>query len=352
MPVFKNATTYPCILRVSNNPLHNKPWVTNVNTLDFGSLSEYVKTNGGQLDQSKFDEGGWSLASSKSQLVLEKISFDAISLGKYVNERIYYGIKTGLNEAFVISKELRNEFIKKDPKVEDLIKPFVIGRELKRFKKIIPNQFLILIPKGWTNKHKVGHAWKWFESTYPTLAAHFIAYEHKASKRTDKGEYWWELRVCEYYDEFEQSKILYPNICKKPEFTYDQDKFYTNQKCFIISKNDKYLLGILNSSIMMFFFRTTIPKLRGDFYEPGYVFMKNFPVHKIDYANPTEVEQHNRMVSLVERMLDLQKREPQTPQEADNIQRQIAATDAAIDKLVYELYGLTEEEIKIVEGES
>jgi len=102
---------------------------------------------------------------------------------------------------------------------------------------------------------------------------------------------------------------------------------------------------------MMFFFRTTIPKLRGDFYEPGYVFMKNFPVHKIDFSNPTEVEQHDHMVTLVERMLELHKRDPQTPQEADRLQREIAATDGAIDKLVYELYGLTEE-VRIVEGGS
>jgi hypothetical protein len=351
LPVFKNATTYPCILRVSNNPPHNRPWVTNVETLEFGSLDEYVKTNRNQLNQTKFDVGGWSLADQNSQIILDKLCINSVPLGKYVQENIYYGIKTGLNEAFVISNEVRNKIIIEDPKSEKLIKPFTIGRELKRYKIISPKQFLILIPKGWTNTNKIGHAWKWFESTYPSIFKHLITFEQRASKRSDKGEYWWELRACEYYSEFEKSKIIYPNICKKPEFTFDGNGLYTNQKCFIISKNDKYLLGFLNSSIMMFFFKTTIPKLRGDFYEPGYVFMKNFPVHKIDFTNPKEVEQHDRMIALVERMLELHKRDPQTPQEAARIQREIAATDAAIDKLVYELYGLTEEEVKIVEGE-
>jgi len=210
----------------------------------------------------------------------------------------------------------------------------------------------LLIQKGWTNSHKSGHAWKWLESSYPSITKHLVPYEQRASKRTDQGDYWWELRACEYYSEFETTKIIYPNICKKPEFTLDQENYYTNQKCFIIPKDDKYLLGILNSSIMMFFFRTTIPKLRGDFYEPGYVFMKNFPVHKIDFTNPKEVKHHDRMVALVERMLDLHKREPQTPQEAERIQREIAATDASIDQLVYELYGLTEEEVGIVKAGS
>jgi hypothetical protein len=70
----------------------------------------------------------------------------------------------------------------------------------------------------------------------------------------------------------------------------------------------------------------------------------------LNFTTPKEVEQHDRMVALVERMLELHKRDPQTPQEADRIQREIAATDEAIDKLVYELYGLTEEEVGIIEA--
>ena len=78
----------------------------------------------------------------------------------------------------------------------------------------------------------------------------------------------------------------------------------------------------------------------------------NIPIRQINFDNPKEVEQHDRMVSMVERMLELHKRDPQTPQEAERLQREIAATDAAIDQLVYELYGLTEEEVGIVEAGS
>lgn len=162
---------------------------------------------------------------------------------------------------------------------------------------------------------------------------------------------WFEIQdSIDYYQEFEKPKIIYPNICKKPEFTIDTENFYSNQKSFIISYYDLYLLGILNSKIMMFFFKTTIPKLRGDFYEPGFVFMKDFPVHAIDFSNPADVSQHDRMVALVERMLELHKRTPATPQEQERLARDIQATNREIDALVYQLYGFTEEEIKIVEG--
>jgi type I restriction-modification system DNA methylase subunit len=351
LPVFKNATTYPCILRVSNNPPHNQPWVTNVKTMEFSSLFDYVNSFGSHLDQTKFDDGAWSLANLESQMILEKMFSNSIPLIDYVDGDIFYGIKTGLNEAFVIDSDTRSNLVKEDPKNAEIIKPFLIGRNVKRYKFENDNLFLIFSRRG-INLKKYPSILNYLNQFKEKLMPKPKNWKGRDWKGRKPGSYqWYEIQdSIDYYLEFEKEKIIYPNICKRPEFTIDVNGYYTNQKCFIISKNDKYLLGILNSSIMMFFFKTTIPKLRGDFYEPGYVFMKNFPVHRIDFINSTEVEQHDRMVALVERMLELHKRDPQTPQEADRIQREIAATDAAIDKLVYELYGLTEEEVRIVEG--
>ncbi|MCK4824783.1 restriction endonuclease subunit R, partial [bacterium] len=164
---------------------------------------------------------------------------------------------------------------------------------------------------------------------------------------------WYEIQdTIAYYQEFEQPKIIYPNICKRPEFTFDEAGWYTNQKCFIISIPDKYLLGILNSSITFLLFQLLLPKLRGDFYEPSYVYIKDFPIRLIDSADPTDKHRHDRMVELVEQMLDLNKQlaEVKVPQDKTVLQRQIETTDRQIDELVYELYGLTDEEIRIVEG--
>ena len=91
--------------------------------------------------------------------------------------------------------------------------------------------------------------------------------------------------------------------------------------------------------------------MRGGWYSYESRYIHKLPIRRIDLNNPKDVKQHYRMVALVERMLELHKRTPQTSQEQERLAAEINATDAAIDKLVYELYGLTEEEIRIVEGE-
>lgn len=351
LPLFKNATTYPCILRVSNNQPHLSPWVTNVKTLEFFPLGDYIKNHGENLNQLNFNDNGWSLSNSMTYEIMDKLNKNSIPLQKYVDEKIFYGIKTGLNEAFLIDEKTREKLVSEDPKCDEIIKPFLVGRDIKRYKYEDEKRYLIFTRRGIDIEQ------------YPSIKNHLNHYKERLMPKPRNwkgtswagrkaGTYqWYEVQdSIDYYLEFEKEKIIYPNICKQPEFTIDLNGFYANQKCFIISQNDKYLLGVLNSPIMMFFFRTTIPKLRGDFYEPGYVFMKNFPVYSIDPLNQNEVRKRDRMISLVERMLELHKRTAQTPQEQERLSVEIAATDAAIDALVYQLYGLTDEEIRIVEG--
>ena len=121
----------------------------------------------------------------------------------------------------------------------------------------------------------------------------------------------------------------------------------------MITVPDKYLLGILNSSVIHFIIKWIIPELRGGFYTVGRIYLETFPIPAIDKANPSSIAKHDRMVSLVDRMLSLHKQlsETRTPHEQTSLKRQIEATDHQINSLVYELYGLTEEEIKIVEGD-
>ncbi|MHB8856846.1 MAG: Eco57I restriction-modification methylase domain-containing protein [Bellilinea sp.] len=355
LPVFEQATTYPCILRVRSKENPNSIIkAIQVKSLDFHNLSEYIATNAYPIASATLHSNGWSLADSYTSALLDKFHSIGKPLGEYVNDKIFYGLKTGLNEAFVVDDLTRAKLIDKDPKSEMLIKPFLIGREVKSYQPPLSKQYLILIPKGWTRQasKNAANAWKWMQNNYPAIANHLAPFAIPAEKRYDKGEHWWELRACDYYDEFEKSKIIYPNICKKPEFTYDVSGLFTNQKCFIIPTLDKYLLGILNSSVSFYLFRKLLPKLRGDFYEPSYVYFKEFPIRTVDFTNPADVKRHDRMVSLVENMLALHKQSnaARLPDEKERLQRQIQATDRQIDTLVYELYGLTAEEIKIVEG--
>jgi hypothetical protein len=93
-----------------------------------------------------------------------------------------------------------------------------------------------------------------------------------------------------------------------------------------------------------------LPKLRGNFFEPSYVFFKDFPIYKIDFSNPSDISIHEKIVALVNRMLELNRAKARTPQERESLRREFEASDRQIDRLVYRLYELSGEEIAIVEG--
>jgi len=104
--------------------------------------------------------------------------------------------------------------------------------------------------------------------------------------------------------------------------------------------------------VSYFLFNVMLPKLRGGFYEPSYVIFKDFPIYVPDNSNPADAARRDHIVALVEKMLDLNRRlaAAKAPHEKEALAGMIDATDREIDRLVYELYGLTEEEIAVVEG--
>ena len=354
LPVFEGVTTYPCIIRITKSQPCDNFEMTLVKSLDFQNLSDYTKENHYNVNQSTLDDTGWSLRNEKTMALLAKISTQGTKLGEYVGGKIYRGILTGLNEAFVINAQTREKLIAEDPTSAELIKSFPAGRNIKRYKQPVSNKYLILMPRGWTKEKSNGakDAFGWLSQNYPAIANHLMPFAEAAQKRYDKGEYWWELRACDYYMEFEKPKLVYPDVCMQPEFTLDELGSYLNKTCFMMTLPDKYLLGILNSSVIYFVMKGIIPELRGGYYTLGSVYIETFPIRTINFSDPQDATRHDRMVSLVDQMLSLHKQlhEARTPHEQTSLQRQIEATDGQIDALVYELYGLTEEDIKIVEG--
>jgi hypothetical protein len=378
LPVFEQATTYPCILRVrrqrarrgeeagaspsaegrdsspASSPLHPSIAVTQVDTLDFSDLAAYVAAHRYAVAQDTLAEGGWSLAVGGVEALLAKLRAVGSPLGEYVGRRIFYGIKTGLNEAFVIDAATRARLIAEDPRSVELIKPFLAGRDVKRYQPPQSERWLILMPRGWTRQQSAGaaDAWGWLQAHYPAIAAHLAPFAAAAQKRYDKGEYWWELRACDYYAEFEKPKIILPDISLRGNFAFDeQGSFYSVNTTYIIPASDKYLVGILNSTLTTFVYKTISSAYRGGYLRFIYQYLVQLPIRTLNLADPAERARHDEMVALVERMLALHQRlaAAPTPQEKTMLQRQIEATDQQIDHLVYALYDLTEEEIQIVE---
>ncbi|MBE9143412.1 class I SAM-dependent DNA methyltransferase [Planktothrix mougeotii] len=338
-PVFEEAIAYPSIISLSKfksdaNELKALSWdlTKKQNISQFVTVLEQDSLI---IPQRNLKSDGWRLESSQVLDLLAKLRNTGTPLGEYVNGRFYYGIKTGFNEAFIIDRQTRDKLIAEHSSSAEVIKPLLRGRDVKKWRVDFADQYLIKIESSENKKHPWSdqpekEAENIFYNTYPGIFQYFNQFKEALIKRCDKGKFFWELRSCIYWKEFEESKIIYPNICKINEFAWDELGYYTNQKAFIIPTPDKFLLAVLNSRVVGFLFQHLLSKLQGDFYEPSSIFMKDFPI-------PTSSQSECQAITnLVEKCLN--------PQEED-----VQNFETKIDQLVYQLYGLTEEEIKIVE---
>ncbi|HPM25998.1 MAG TPA: TaqI-like C-terminal specificity domain-containing protein [Methanothrix sp.] len=178
-----------------------------------------------------------------------------------------------------------------------------------------------------------------------------MPFSQAAQKRYDKGDQWWELRTCDYYEEFEKPKIIIPTIVKMASYAYDHSCIYSNDKTSIIPTDDLYLLGVMNSKIGDIVIHSVSSTKQSGYFEYKPMYVSQIPIRTIDFSDPADVSRHDRIVELVQTMLDLHRQLSTSGQEHERtlISRRIEATDRQIDRLVYELYGLTEEEIELVE---
>lgn len=346
LPVFDGATTYPCIVLYAKAKPTRSINVCEVKTLDFEDLGDHVNAHTRKLDQSALDPTGWSLASAEEQKLFKKLMGKGVPLGKYVDGRIYYGIKTGYNEAFVIDAATRKALIKADKRSAEVIKPFLAGRDIKRYQQPRSEKYLIVLSKGYTNErgNHPKDAWRWLKQALPAIADHLAPFKEKAEKRTDKGDYWWELRACDYYEAFQKPKIIIPAIVKAGSYAFDEAGYYSNDKTSIIAVDDLFLLGILNSKAIDFVLKSMASTKQNGYYEYKPMYVSRLPVL-------FEKKQAAAIAAQVRTLLDLKTQETTaTGLQATQLADRIARVEEKIDGLVYGLYGLGEKEVGVVEG--
>lgn len=201
-------------------------------------------------------DSGWQLDDIE-RTVFEKIMRLGQPLGNVVNGQIYFGIKTGLNEAFILDLATYSSLVQKDTESKAMIKPILRGANLRPWHQAFQNEYLIVLPNGWT-KNQFGPmlneemAWQRLTNKYPAIAEHLSLFADKARKRQDQGEYWWELRPCDYYHIFDNPKILWPDIAKFPRFSWETGGFYPEATTFCAPSEDAFLVGILQSRVIWF----------------------------------------------------------------------------------------------------
>ncbi|MDQ2906773.1 MAG: BREX-1 system adenine-specific DNA-methyltransferase PglX [Chloroflexota bacterium] len=277
--VFGDAATDPMITISSNNPPRTSIEYVQLKSLDFESLDSVVKANAIILFEKALSGSNWSLATDRTQELLDKLRTKGLPLGKYVEGRIRRGILTGFNEAFIIDRNTRDKLIEEDYKSGEIIKPFLIGDDVRKYTYNSQQRYLI-----WTY---VGIP----IATYPAIYKYLQRYQIPLEKRWDKGNHWWELRHCDYYLEFEKPKIIYPEIAMSSRFTLDEAGYFSNKTTFIIPYNNQYLLAILNSKLIWFVLKRTCASL-GDVDKGGRlnlqtIYVESIPIRRISFTTPS-----------------------------------------------------------------
>jgi hypothetical protein len=276
LPVFQGTIAYPLItIAAKNAPFfgakRDNVRSDNVNTrfvsvpslaAPYPDVLALVATSGVDLPNGLLGtDGNWQLETGDAAYRLAKMREHGIPLSKYVKGRIYYGVKTGLNEVkigsdgrmygknvpqgvrvirkegvFVIDGAKRAELIAEDPNSAEIIKPLAIGRDIRRWVVKENDRWLIVVKIG-TDINR-----------YPAIKRHLGRYKDMLIPRADQGEYWWELRACAYYDLFEGPKIIYQEIADRPSIAMLPPSWYINNKAYMIPGEDLFLMAAMNSS--------------------------------------------------------------------------------------------------------
>jgi type I restriction-modification system DNA methylase subunit len=354
-PIFPGTVVYPCILRIHKTKPDSSLRAAEVSSLDYrdeGTLTEYVSRESYQVQYKSLNDEGWSLVGPEVQELLDSISFTGTRLVELLGDGVYRGIITGLNDAFVISRERRREIVETDPSSENFIHPFLSGTNVSRYEPVHSNEFVIVVPSGWTRTHSDDGCdeWNWFRDKYPGIASHLSNFEDQARDRYDQGDCWWELRPCRYYDKFESPKILFPDLSREGDFTIDDEGYYAANTIYMIPKGSKYLLGVLNSTLMTFYYANHFSVYRGGYLRFFTQYVERLPIRTIDEDCPDDVALRENLVAQVDQILELHEDQvgASTDVERREIQQRIDSVDDKIDQIVYELYGLSAKDVDVL----
>ncbi len=351
LPIF-DATTYPSILLVEKisavgAALRGRPQetgqphrVASTNNTFFAAtfsctgqldrLDETLSEIGFSMPVLALTSDGWTLDRPEVLSLMNKLREKGMPLGEYVKGRFYYGIKTGFNEAFVIDEETKKRLIKEDPKSKEIIKPWLRGRDIKKWKAEWAGLYVIFTRRGIDIDR------------YPAIKKHLEQFKEDLKPKIDDkqkrgrkpGSYnWFEIQDnIAYYEEFEEPKIVWGNLATEPKFTFDSSLSYVSAPANLIPTNDRYLLAVLNSPLCKWWISLQAAVRSGGFLEYKPMYVGTVPVF-----SATD-KQKAPIIKCVEAIL----KDPTGPN--------VPQFEREINEEIYSLYGLTDAEIAIVEG--
>ena len=298
------------------------------NTKGF-SLKEMLQN--GHVMNVSLSEDAWLLKAGENGLMKSKIESHGVPL-KDLGVNIYRGILTGLNKAYHISEIEKERLVRLDPRNADVIHPLICGNDTERFYCKHPKLWIINIHNGIKDK-----SIKPVDiNNFPVIKQRLDSYFTELSERNDKGCTPYNLRNCAYLNQFKKEKIIWQAISKRIAFAYDPNGLYCCDVTtyFMTGNNLKYILAILNSRLFKYALLNIY--LEGDTFKSKNAIIQHYPI-------PPFTIEHLPIVSLVDHIIDAYKENPYA---------NTSVLDNEIDKRVYHLYGLTYDEVLIVDPET
>ena len=310
-----------------------------------------------EYEQEKLSKESFIFINQNEDSIKEKIE----RIGKPLKEwdiNINRGITTGLNDAFIIDKETRDKLLEEDYKNSEIIKPLLRGKDIEKYNINYADFYLINSHNGKAGKGAIDI------ENYPQIKKWLERFEPKLSKRADKGKTPFNLRNCAYLKEFEKEKIVWQRVTKENTFALaEKDTFILDSMAFLsnIEKEKKYLLGILNSKLIYFYLNQYTHKYGNNGFLLSNQYVEKLPIKP--YNNEIELEnkvdlilENNKKLSSYKELLGRAKKNKKYDEIIDleklveKTQDEIKKLDYEINQMVYKIYELTVNEIKIIEN--
>ena len=285
---------------------------------------------------------GWTFTDQRAEQLIGEIRSRGLPLAQCVGSPPLYGLKTGLNDAFYLDDSLAQSIIAAEPQSQELIRPFIRGRDIKRWNVVWGRQWHIVIPSSQNRQ------WPWafatdehaaeseFSGRHPVLHSHLKQYEGALRNRTDQGRFWWELRSCDYYDRFQYAKIAVSRASFHSACGLDEVGYFQNDSTVFVPTNDLFILAVLNSRVAWWYMTLTFPHLKDEALYMHADYLAHFPI-----PQPSELFKEN--VREICRALRKIVTDPSA-----EISTRISLEKKLSDR-VWEAYGFNSDEQKILE---
>ena len=313
--IFEDADVFPCIIVARRPDERPKPTTTRLcaiprEQLRIDDLSQQIEREGVELPLSQLGSVEWHLEPAGVNSLLAKIRTRGIPLSEFAGVKPLSGIKTGLNEAFLVDTPTKEEMVAKHPKSVEVLKPYLRGQDFSRWNADWAGYWMIVL------KSSENCEWPWsdsgtdaemaFNRTYPAIHAHLNQYREALIKRQDQGRYWWELRSCTYWADFDKPKTMYPEITWRSEWALDTQGMLCNNTAYFLPSEDSWIVAVLDAPISWWYGWRTAVHGKDEALRFIKEFVQDFPV-----PAPTQ-EQRDCAKSIVARLVEIARTQQAT----------------------------------------